>query len=88
MSEIDPLALVMRARSALANMLGLLMSGWTAWGCAARKTGHARSGGTKASIIYRASGNLRAVQLLLGHAKIEKPSAQSWCGCGGCPGSG
>jgi integrase len=26
---------------------------------------------TKASIIYKASGNLRAVQLLLGHAKIE-----------------
>lgn len=26
---------------------------------------------TKASIIYKATGNLRAVQLLLGHAKIE-----------------
>jgi site-specific recombinase XerC len=26
---------------------------------------------TKASIIYRATGNLRAVQLLLGHTKIE-----------------
>ncbi len=26
---------------------------------------------TKASIIYKASGNLRAVQILLGHAKIE-----------------
>jgi site-specific recombinase XerC len=26
---------------------------------------------TKASIIYRATGNLRAVQLLLGHSKIE-----------------
>jgi len=25
---------------------------------------------TKASIIYKASGNLRAVQILLGHAKI------------------
>jgi site-specific recombinase XerC len=26
---------------------------------------------TKASIIYKASGNLRAVQILLGQAKIE-----------------
>jgi site-specific recombinase XerD len=26
---------------------------------------------TKASIIYKATGNLRAVQLLLGHVKIE-----------------
>ena len=26
---------------------------------------------TKASIIYKASGNLRAVQILLGHAKIR-----------------
>lgn len=26
---------------------------------------------TKASLIYKASGNLRAVQILLGHAKIE-----------------
>ena len=26
---------------------------------------------TKASIIYEATGNIRAVQILLGHAKIE-----------------
>jgi site-specific recombinase XerC len=26
---------------------------------------------TKASIIYRAAGSLRAVQILLGHSKIE-----------------
>ncbi|MCK6431246.1 MAG: integrase, partial [Burkholderiaceae bacterium] len=26
---------------------------------------------TKASLIYRRTGNLRAVQLLLGHTKIE-----------------
>lgn len=26
---------------------------------------------TKASIIYKATGNLRAVQMLLGHTKIE-----------------
>jgi site-specific recombinase XerC len=28
-------------------------------------------GRTKASIIYKATGNLRAVQILLGHTKIE-----------------
>lgn len=27
---------------------------------------------TKASIIYKATGNSRAVQILLGHAKIER----------------
>lgn len=27
--------------------------------------------GTKASIIYKAAGKLRAVQILLGHVKIE-----------------
>lgn len=27
---------------------------------------------TKASIIYRVTGKLRAVQILLGHSKIEK----------------
>ena len=26
---------------------------------------------TKAAMIYRATGNLRAVQILLGHSKIE-----------------
>jgi integrase len=26
---------------------------------------------TKASVIYKATGNLRAVQILLGHAKID-----------------
>lgn len=26
---------------------------------------------TKASIIYNATGNLRAIQILLGHSKIE-----------------
>ena len=28
---------------------------------------------TKAVLIYRRTGNLRAVQLLLGHTKIESP---------------
>lgn len=26
---------------------------------------------TKASLIYRATGNIRAIQILLGHSKIE-----------------
>ncbi len=26
---------------------------------------------TKASMIYRATGNIRAIQILLGHSKIE-----------------
>ena len=30
-----------------------------------------RPSASKASIIYKATGNLRAVQILLGHAKIE-----------------
>ena len=32
---------------------------------------------TKATLIYRRTGNLRAVQLLLGHTKIETPSDAS-----------
>jgi len=28
---------------------------------------------TKATLIYRRTGNLRAVQLLLGHTKVESP---------------
>ena len=28
---------------------------------------------TKASIIYKATGNIRAIQILLGHSKIDKP---------------
>ena len=37
---------------------------------------------TKASIIYKATGNLRAVQILLGHTKIENTVRYL-----GCPGS-
>ena len=33
---------------------------------------------TKATLIYRRTGNLRAVQLLLGHRKIESTSPVSW----------
>lgn len=30
---------------------------------------------TKASMIYKATGNIRAIQILLGHSKIETRSA-------------
>ena len=33
--------------------------------------GHALSRRTKASIIDKATGNLRAIKILLGHTKIE-----------------
>ncbi len=39
---------------------------------------------TKASIIYRATSNLRAVQILLGHSKIKKYCPRSWNRRGGC----
>ena len=32
---------------------------------------------TKASMIYKATGNLRAIQILLGHSKIE--NTVPWC---------
>ena len=43
------------------------MLGWSASGLPHR----ARPKLTKATLIYRRTGNLRAVQLLLGHKKIE-----------------
>ena len=33
---------------------------------------------TKAAQIYRKTGNLRPVQLLLGHTKLEKHCPLSW----------
>ena len=40
---------------------------------ALRRVWHALVRRTKASIIYKATANLRAVQILLGHSKIENP---------------
>jgi hypothetical protein len=37
----------------------------------AKRNWHALTSANQASIIYRATGNLRAVQILLGHSKIE-----------------
>jgi integrase len=44
---------------------GLPVSGWT------HTFGTHSLRRTKATLIYRRTGNLRAVQLLLGHTKIE-----------------
>jgi integrase len=49
-----------------------LLSGWTASiGLDPRQFGTHSLRRTKATLIYRCTGNLRAVQLLLGHTKIE-----------------
>jgi len=58
-----------------ANMLALFRSGlrapdWTR-GCGTHSVRR-----TKATLIYRRAGNLRAVQLLLGHTKIESTVAR------------
>jgi integrase len=49
-----------------------IVSGWiTSIGLDANRFGTHSLRRTKASLIYRRTGNLRAVQLLLGHRKIE-----------------
>jgi integrase len=40
---------------------------------------------TKASVIYKATGNLRAVQILLDHSKIENTVRYLGRGCRGRP---
>ncbi len=44
---------------------------WSASAFHLKIMAHTRFRRTKASIIYKATGNLRAVQILLGHAKID-----------------
>src|SRR5215204_1251917 len=49
-----------------------LVDEWvTAIGLDVREYGTHSLRRTKASLIYKATGNLRAVQILLGHSKIE-----------------
>jgi site-specific recombinase XerC len=49
-----------------------LLSNWTAMiGLNASLYGTHSLRRTKATLIYRKTGNLRAVQLLLGHSKVE-----------------
>ena len=50
-------------------MRGWCRSGWPASGSTPHSTHSLRR--TKAVLIYRRTGNLRSVQLLLGHSKIE-----------------
>ncbi len=57
--------------SAPGSMAGLSMNGWRGVGMKRSEYGTHSLRRTKASIIYRATGNLRAVQILLGQSKIE-----------------
>jgi len=59
-------------RTAVLLYIGVLVDEWvTAIGLRPEEYGTHSLRRTKASIIYKATGNLRAVQILLGHAKIE-----------------
>ena len=57
--------------SARGSMRGSLTNGSLGSGCAREDYGAHSLRRTKASIIYKQTGNLRAVQILLGHTKIE-----------------
>jgi site-specific recombinase XerC len=61
----------METISAPGSTPGSSTSGSSALAFAVRSIGTHSLRRTKASIIYKATGNLRAVQILLGHAKIE-----------------
>jgi integrase len=61
-----------RDRSISTRQYSRLVSGWiTSIGLDANRFGTHSLRRTKATLIYRRTGNLRAVQLLLGHTKIE-----------------
>ena len=60
-----------RAGSRHGSTPGSFKSGWPASGSIRRSSARTRLRRTKAVLIYRRTGNLRAVQLLLGHSKIE-----------------
>jgi site-specific recombinase XerC len=51
-------------------MLAFLPTGWQASDSTRRCLALTPYARTKATLIYRRTGNLRAVQLLLGHTKI------------------
>jgi hypothetical protein len=53
------------------NTLASFMPGSRLRGSTVRPTAHIQCAGRKAAQIYRKTGNLRAVQLLLGHTKLE-----------------
>ena len=61
-----------RGRSLTTRQYARLVSGWIAGiGLDPALYGTHSLRRTKATLIYRKTGNLRAVQLLLGHRKIE-----------------
>lgn len=61
-----------RNRQLSTRQYARLVDEWvTAVGLARNEYGTHSLRRTKASIIYRATGNLRAVQILLGHSKIK-----------------
>jgi integrase len=61
-----------RDRSISTRQYARLVSNWiTSIGLDANRFGTHSLRRTKATLIYRRTGNLRAVQLLLGHTKIE-----------------
>ena len=61
-----------RDRSISTRQYARLVSNWiTSIGLDANRFGTHSLRRTKATLIYRRTGNLRAVQLLLGHRKIE-----------------
>jgi site-specific recombinase XerC len=66
-----PAGSIMPVTSALGSMLGSLTSRVTGIGLRAEDYGTHSLRRTKASIIYKQTGNLRAVQILFGHTKIE-----------------
>ena len=61
-----------RARCISTRQYARLVSGWIASiGLDANRFGTHSLRRTKATLIYRRTGNLRAVQILLGHRKLE-----------------
>ncbi len=62
----------MRARAMSTRQYARLVDEWvSAIGLRCEEHGTHSLRRTKASIIYKSTGNLRAVQILLGHTKIE-----------------
>jgi len=62
---------IMPARLVRASTPGWLPNGWNGIGLRREEYGTHSLRRTKAFIIYKASGNLRAVQIVLGHAEFE-----------------
>ncbi len=67
----SPAVLLQMVTSALASMQDFVDEWVTAIGLRPEEYGTHSLRRTKASIIYKATGNLRAIQILLGHSKIE-----------------